>query len=650
MTRLPSRVALVATTSFLPLAVLPAQQPDSTSLPPVVITATRVDAPVARDIAAVTVVRGRDLEREGVHTLAEALRTVPGVTIAQSGGPGAQTSLFLRGGESDYVRLLVDGVPVNDPGGAIDLSAIGIGDVDRIEIVRGPASVLYGTDAVTGVVQVFTRGGEGAGASELALDAGSHGERSESVSLGAQAPAADVALSARHSATDGILPFNNAYRADAVNGRAHASVGSTDATLTVRHRADLYHYPTDGAGAVVDRNALRGERRNLASLDLRRPIAPGLQIGVTLASMDVHGHTDDAQDAPDDTLGLFAYRSTGAVRRRSADARLQARLAGQALAVVGVEWMREGQANEDSSNYDVALNRFAAHRSNRAAYVQLTGDRALISWTIGGRYDDNGSFGVFRTARGGLAARPWRGGVLRATVGTAFKAPTFYESEPTAFSVGNGALRPERSRSWELGIRQTLSAWSTTVGVTYFDQRFRDLVQYAFQGPGLPDYFNVAAASARGLEFTAGTAPFSSLRLGSALTLLHTRVDDAGFATGAGDTFVQGAHLLRRPAVTAAFTLSAKPWGGLAMDARVLHEGRRDDRDFSTYPANPVILPSYSRVDIALSYQLGGRGLGGPKLLRARVENLFGAHYDEVAGFAAPGRTVGVGVTLGGAR
>jgi vitamin B12 transporter len=138
--------ALLAIVAIAPVAI-GAQQTDS--LRRVIITATRVDTTLGRNIGASSVIDRAAIERSGARDVAELLRLVPGISIARSGGPGAQSSLFLRGGESDYVRVLIDGVQVNDPGGAIDLAWLSVDDVERIEVVRGPASVLYGTDAVT---------------------------------------------------------------------------------------------------------------------------------------------------------------------------------------------------------------------------------------------------------------------------------------------------------------------------------------------------------------------------------------------------------------------------------------------------------------------------------------------------------------------
>src|SRR3989454_6627433 len=140
---------------------LTAQQPqDTVVLKPIVVTATRV--PVAADLvaSAVTVLRGADLVAQGIRTVADALQSVPGAHIVETGSFGGQTSLFMRGGESDYVKVLLDGVPLNQAGGGIDLAHLTTDNVDRIEVVRGPVSVLYGSDAMTGVVQGFTRTGQ----------------------------------------------------------------------------------------------------------------------------------------------------------------------------------------------------------------------------------------------------------------------------------------------------------------------------------------------------------------------------------------------------------------------------------------------------------------------------------------------------------
>src|SRR6266508_2423354 len=156
-----SVLRLSATLFALTPPVLSAQGRDTVTLEPVVVTATRVPAPATAVPAAVTVLTGDALRASGIRTVADALRLVPGAAVMQAGSFGSQTSLFLRGGESDYVKVLVDGVPQNQPGGAFDFANLTTEAVDRAEIVRGRVRVLYGSDAMTGVIQVFTRTGQG---------------------------------------------------------------------------------------------------------------------------------------------------------------------------------------------------------------------------------------------------------------------------------------------------------------------------------------------------------------------------------------------------------------------------------------------------------------------------------------------------------
>jgi vitamin B12 transporter len=182
--RFPSAVTLT-TAIMAGIGIMPAgaagqrpAEPDTFRLTPVVVTATRLPTVLAQVPGTVTVITGEELRQRNIRFVAEALRLVPGVSVVQSAGPGGLTSVFIRGGESDYVQVLIDGVHANDAGGAFNWAHLRADDVDRIEIVRGPASVLYGSDAVTGVVQIFTRAG---GTPRIEASAATHrGDRFDS--------------------------------------------------------------------------------------------------------------------------------------------------------------------------------------------------------------------------------------------------------------------------------------------------------------------------------------------------------------------------------------------------------------------------------------------------------------------------------------
>src|SRR5258708_5060270 len=159
----------------LPVALAGQEPADTVVLNPVVVTATRIPTPSDGVPVAVTVIRGTELRERGILTVAEALRSVPAATVVPTNAYGSQTSLFLRGGQSNYVKVLIDGIPQNAPGGAFDFANLTTDNVERIEVVRGPASVLYGSDAVAGVVQIFTREGRGPAQANLTASGGTYG-------------------------------------------------------------------------------------------------------------------------------------------------------------------------------------------------------------------------------------------------------------------------------------------------------------------------------------------------------------------------------------------------------------------------------------------------------------------------------------------
>lgn len=625
--------------TLYPLA-LGAQAADSTTLPRIVVTATRTDSPIGGRVATTHVLDGAALRNAGVRDVAEALRFVPGAFLVRSGGPGAQSSLFLRGGESDYVRVLVDGVAMNEPGGAIDLASYALDDVERIEVVRGPSSVLYGSDAMTGVIQIFTRHGRTGRQAEVAGGGGTFGTLNGSVSLGAggNSWSATAGYARRHS--NGTLAFNNAYRNDVLNGRLTWQ-GASGPRLSLAGRSfdDEFHYPTDGSGNIVDRNAWRSDRRSSAAFDAEQAISAWGRVLLSLTALDGRGLTDDARDGPADSSGLHTYRNRGSVRRRVADTRVEVLALPHAVITVGSEWSRESQRSRDSSNFAPTVNRFGAERTNRAAYAQWVQEAGRVEFVAGGRYDDNDVFGVFRTARAGAAARLWNGANLRGSMGSAFKAPTFLEQFNTAFTIGNVGLRPERSRSMEFGFRQSLVNGRVDAGITWFDQRFRDLIQYTFVAADRPNYFNVAAASSRGVELES-RARVSIFQLSSAATFLRTRVDDAGFDSGSGATFVLGKRLLRRPSRTFTLGIVAQPAPRVRIDLTALRVGTREDLDFSTFPATPLFLHPYTRIDAGMQVSLApGTRAGETLSVLLRADNLSGARYDEIHGFPAPGRS-----------
>lgn len=633
-------------------------QEDAFPLTGLVVTASPTPRPADAVATHVTVLLGAELRAMGLQRVQDALREVPGVSVVQNGSFGAATSVFMRGGESDYVLVLVDGVQVNQPGGAFDFSTLTLANVERIEVVRGPASALYGSDAVAGVIHIITRAGGGDSSASFSVRGGSYGRRDWSAAVAGGSGRAGYSVSLDRMSTDGILAFNNGHVNTGLSGSFRFQADdATTARLSVRLTDREFHFPTDGSGNVTDRNAFTYADETVASFSLSRRFTDVLDVQVLLGLSETDGGTDDAQDGPADTLGFYGFTSLDHLRRTSADIRGNLRL-GSALATVGWELEEERQRSftESLSQFGPTSGGSEYGRWNRAYYAHLTDERGRVAFNTGARVEDNERFGTLATWQVGAVLRLSGTGStrLRASAGRAIKEPTFFENFSTGFALGNPDLDPERALSWEVGLDQSLADGRLLLRGTYFDQSYRDLIQYTFAppAPGDPNFFNVAAADARGWEASA-EARFGALVWTASGTWLHTEVTDAGFDEGPGASFVEGEALLRRPevefAVSARYRLGER---GL-VSGGLRRVGVREDRDFSTWPASAVDLPGYTTVHFGGEARVtapSGRRPGLTVMFRA--ENLTDADYQEVFGFRAPGRAFYLGgrLEMGGGR
>ena len=661
------------------LAPLPAsaqELSDTFRLGEIVVTATRLPTPRGAVPAAVTILKGDDLRSRGIRFVADALREVPGASVVRSGSHGGLTSLFLRGGESDYVQVLVDGVVLNDPGGAIDLGQLTTDNIDRIEVVRGPVSVLYGSDAVTGVVHILTL--RGSGRARLAVsadmgvaarrngdpsicpgypgtpcpegaDLGSYTTRSWNATLTGTAGLAQYSLSAAAFDTDGAYAFNNAYANRSAGGQVRVGTGATEIALTARYTDGLYHYPTDGAGRLADANVYRSSESLAVGLEVGRFLLPWVEARTALAYHNGDYRTVDEPDSPEDTLGFFASTSGSGVDRRKASLWGNVHLPGSAIATLGAEVERQSDASDfnSRSQFGPFESSTANDRSNRAAYAQIvTSATARLTATAGVRIEENDRFGSFRTWRAGANLRVLDGTTLRASAGTAFKEPTFFENFAEGFTRGNPALKPERSRSWELGLGQVLLGGRAAVAGTWFDQRFRNLIQYTGQpAANEPNYVNIGEASSQGLEIEARVGRVDGGSLTGSWARLSTEVLDAGFGTDR--LFQQGQPLIRRARDRFNLTGSAPLGANLRGGGTVTVVGARPDLDFLTDPSGArVTLPGHTVLTMFAEYRLIERG-SRDVTIRARIDNLLDADYREVANFPAPGRALSFSLRAG---
>lgn len=619
------------------------ERPDTARVAPVIVTATRTPLRPDQVPASASVITGAELRAQGITHLADAMRTLPGVVITQSGSWGAPASLYVRGGQSNYTKVLIDGVPANEPGGAFDFGTLTLDDVERIEVIRGPSSVVWGSDAVSAVVHVITRRGS-ANRSSLAARGGTYGTADVTGSVERTSGSWQAALGGAHHISDGSYAINSAYRNSLVSGSAGWVGGATSVRLGGRYASTRAHFPTDFTGAPVDPNSHRVEERASASAEAVRVIGP-----VTGRLTGTHSLVNASSVNPADVEPGTSDSYDTRTRRQQVELRAELPLVANLTATIGglAEWQRRaGASNYVTTSADAPATTVRteqrAARTNQAAFVELLATAATTTVTAGARVDRGEAYGTFGTYRVGLSQRLPTATRVHAALGTAFREPSFDEALPSPFSAGNPDIRPERTASWEVGAEQTFAGERIGFGVTYFSQRFSDLIDYfAEEFPGR--YENVAEAYARGTELEARIRPAPSWTLDGSVTMLETRVETAGF----GGALADGRELLRRPRrMGAAGVVYAAR--GVALGARVSHVGERQDVRFTYAPpfSAEETLPAYTKLDLSVEVPLVARGA---RALAAtvRLDNALAERFEPAAGYVAPGRVVLAGLRAG---
>lgn len=609
-----------------------AVQQDTIELKPLVVTATRAAVPADLVASAVTVLRGSDLLARGVRTVAQALETVPGAHVVASGSLGGQTSLFTRGGESDYTKVLVDGATLNQAGGGIDLAHLTLDNVDRIEIVRGPVSVLYGSDAMTGVVQVFTRTGQGVPRLGADLRAGTYGTTEGALDITGGSRRMSYSARVSRLSSRGLYSYNNDYRNGVASARIRWSPDDrSDVDLTYRYGDDIYHFPTDGQGAPVDSNQRSAERGPLLSLNAGRVVGEHVEARISAAVRETRLFYNNEPDSPGED---GAFWSRDYLRRSTTSALLSWRTP-RISVLSGIEYEDERQrgTSEFSGSFGTFPDSIGVQRNTTGYFTQGVIAAGPAAITLGGRLDDNSQFGTHGTYRAGVVYRLAGSTRLRASAGTGFKEPTFFENFARGFVLGNPDLDPEQSRSWEVGVERA------GVAITYFNQRFRDLIEYTpTPPPGDPNYFNVGAAIADGVEASVTTTLAPRVVFSAHYTFLHTRVRESGSAGDPDGLFVPGKSLIRRPAHVLAPQLAATLGDRTRVTVGARWVGKRDDLDFSrAVGQRRVTRDPYTRVNVSGEYALRNVTLTGS------VENVFNDQAQEIPGYRPRGRMVILG-------
>ena len=615
----------------------------------VVVTATRTPVPTEAAGADVETLSGSQLAIMQPVAASDAVRFLPGAVVNTAGQRGGLSSLFVRGGDSTYNKVIVDGVTVNEPGGTFDFGTLPLTQADHMEFVRGAQSTLYGSDAMTSVVQVWTRTGT-TPTPELSFgaDGGNFGTANGYASLAGAHGRFDYNVFGDQFNTNG-QGVNNSY-SDSLQGGNLGVRFNDQVSLRVRVRHSNSHTGVPGEWNFngdplepPDPNEWSQLNDLLGSVELTVAAPSGWQHRFTgfdynyrYNDVNLTGDTARVDDFPAhglDDINRAGFEYQGDYLERS--------------------WAHTtfGYRFEDENGFVGDLNfppLTHGLRLNDDVYGQQQLTLGRLSVIAGARFVHNGAFGNTGVPRVALTLLALRGGDvfsgtrLRFSYATGFKEPRLEETfAGPPYSVPNSTLKPERNRAFEAGLLQNLFGNKYAFTATYFNNLYYDRIDYATNPvTGIGQYVNVDKSFAQGAEIELQGKILPKLFLNTAYTYTSTEILQAPVCTPANfcDPTVLGAGqpLLRRPkhSATTLLTYSGKRWGANLAGSFV---GRRKDSDFLGFGINHAA--GYARVDMGGWYSLTSRVTA-----YATLQNALDKQYQEVVGYPALGANFRAGM------
>jgi outer membrane cobalamin receptor len=624
----------------------------------IIVTATKTETPLSQIGSSVTVVSGQQLAGEGISTVAEALRRVAGLTLVQSGGLGQVTSLFTRGGNSNYTKVLIDGIPVNEPGGSYNFAYLSTSGIDRIEVVRGPQSALFGSDAIAGVVQIFTRRGTKEGLSpkpSAQVEGGSFATYLYGGGIEGKGDRLDYAAYFSRMDTDNNV-LNGSFNDATITGNlGFRPSRNSEIRAVFRSEAGRSGVPGQWAFERPDLDAFYRSRNEAGTLTYTYLANTSWTQRLSYTVNDSRQFSADPVDSGSYVpqyqgrtapfpFSDFTYQTVNETRRQKLNYQSDLMLPHGHVFTAGGDY-----EHETGIVGDPQLNPLQAIRDNFGGYLQDQWSLANRLFTVAGvRLEHNDSFGFFAAPRLSLAFHVhepapksvWGLTKLKANFGLGIKEPSLVESfSNSPFFRGNPNLRPERAVSFDAGIEQHFGSGMNVIEVTYFENRFRN--QIGFEVTDYTTYagtfFNIGKTRARGVETVLRGDLGRHWEVAGAYTYMDSKVLESTNTTD--PAFAKGQELLRRPRHSGYLDLRWKP-GRWTLGATGIFVGSRVDSDFSSLGITRN--KGYSILDLLASFRVGG----GMSLFVA-VNNAQNVSYMEVLGYPALRANFRMGIRAG---
>jgi vitamin B12 transporter len=590
-------------------------QAEVVRLEPVVVTATRVGTPLSQIASSVTVITAEEIEAKQQTQVLDVLRSVPGVHIVQTGSMGGQTSIFLRGTDTRHTLLLIDGIEYRDAssaGGGPSLENLSTINIAQIEIVRGAQSVLYGSDAIGGVINIITKKSSKQPEGYASIEGGSYNTWTENAGFSTGNKTASSSFAISRTDSDGFSAANKKDGNTEEDGFKNTTVSFNLAVKpTQTFDLNLNAHLTDAenefdnffSGIASDADNINDSQEKTGKITgIFHLFDDHWQISLSAAV------TDTSRDT---MLGTYNYGYEGKITKF--DLLNTIHVGQHHTLVVGTETEKEeynSYADFEEPTHEKA--------TTDAIFIQdqFTAGNFVVS--VGARHDEHEEFGGKTTWR--LAPSytfVTTGTKLKSAIGTGFKAPSLYQLHHPYF--GNINLKAEESLGYDIGMEQSVFDNAVIMSLTWFYNDIKDHIE--FDDIGWTGYYQGGDIKTKGVETTVNIYPSELIDVQLNYTYTDTKDDN-------------GSRLRRRPLHKGSFDLNLHPLDAINLSLSAVYVGERDD-------SGSVVLDAYTLVNLTTSYQINDNFK-----IFGRIDNLFDKDYEEVAGYGTAGLSGYAGIKL----
>lgn len=607
----------------------------------IMVTASRISENIKGTTSDVTIFKNEGIKESNEIAVKDIIRETLGTDIVQTGSFGGTTSVFLRGTNSGQSRIMIDNVRVYDPidaNASYNMAHLTLDNVDRIEVVRGPQSVLYGSDAMGGVINIITKKGEGKPTASISLSDGTYDSRNGAFESKGRIDKLSYSFAASRYYSRGISKLKNTSERDpydntSVSSRTEYDINAKN-TIGLTGRFINANYKYDDSFGLRDDPSLKARDKQMTFSNFwESRFTDFWKHKLQLSYMgNFRRHSDDKEpEFPSDYL-----RDWYSGKNYQIDWQNTLKLNKSDTLVCGFDWQRESGQYYYYSEYPYLGTVYSSetvfpkvHSSTMGWYLEnLINLNNTLSLNTGIRVDDHSYAGLKQTYKIDTGYLFKTNTKIRGGWGTAYKTPTLYQlhagAVPFVFGGGNKNLQPEESQTYEIGIEQGLFQDKLSFGAVFFHTQLKNLIDAKYDPVTFftPQYSNIGKARIYGWENSVGMKPFNTVKI------------DVGYTWQDTEDKSNGDELLRRPKNKVFLTLGYIPTNKLDINFKLAYVGRRSD-------VGNLLLKAYTKADLNINYKLN-------KNFEAflKINNITSEDYREVFDYAEPGRTFNGGIKV----